>query len=596
MRKTLIWTLLLILPAVSVFADDVVWTGVTGDNRWDNPDNWDTGNVPCVYDDVSIPAGTPVCQVSVVTVNGLVNEGTIEPTLSGGVINVEGSLSNNGSIGKEDTWVYLNSSSMSNSGTVQGSYVSVDASDIENYPGGVIAGHGGENNHPAVSLSGSSSITNHGSVTGGNTGYPFTKGGRIDIATSSSGSVSNLGNIKGGDGAGYGDGGSVRIRTGTLWNVGHVGSGNGVNGKDGTLTAYARKVDNEGTMKGGDSMPPVLKSQREIIIGNVSLVADSIAIHPDMNFIEADTLRIICRTLLVNDINMFGGIWANSCSLIYTTADGSADFSGTHQSGGILTEPPDGYHHIFSNNIIAPPEGLDYIFLPDPVTFPADLTITGGFITSMDEVGAEVSSGLLNITMQNHSTASKVLNYTVSSTRGWVSPTSGSTELLSPFAFADLLVDYTIPEDTAAGETDAVVAILTIGEAFADTSYSTIYCVDGVGSGGIDEQEVPMPFLVVECCPNPFSLGTDIRFQIPKAQKPNQAQMAGSPQLVVYDISGRVVRDLSDNIASCIRRNGSAIAWDGRDDSGDKLPSGVYCLRLRAEGYGTASKIIITRQ
>ena len=69
--------------------------------------------------------------------------------------------------------------------------------------------------------------------------------------------------------------------------------------------------------------------------------------------------------------------------------------------------------------------------------------------------------------------------------------------------------------------------------------------------------------------PNPFNPSTTIRFELAGA----------SPvQLRVFDISGRMIRSLMD--APAVAAGPHEIMWDGRDDAGQGLPSGVYYYQL----------------
>ncbi len=63
-------------------------------------------------------------------------------------------------------------------------------------------------------------------------------------------------------------------------------------------------------------------------------------------------------------------------------------------------------------------------------------------------------------------------------------------------------------------------------------------------------------------------------------------------ELAVYDVSGRRVA----LIERSSRGPGEHVrAWDGRDDSGRRLASGVYFLRLRAGRTEAVRKIVILR-
>ena len=83
--------------------------------------------------------------------------------------------------------------------------------------------------------------------------------------------------------------------------------------------------------------------------------------------------------------------------------------------------------------------------------------------------------------------------------------------------------------------------------------------------------------------PNPFNPSTEIRFVLPKASKVN---------LSVYNTLGQQIRIL----ASGFMPSGSHTAvWDGRDEQGSLVPSGVYVCRLRAEGEVVTRKLTLMR-
>lgn len=71
---------------------------------------------------------------------------------------------------------------------------------------------------------------------------------------------------------------------------------------------------------------------------------------------------------------------------------------------------------------------------------------------------------------------------------------------------------------------------------------------------------------------NPFNPKTDITFR---------TTMRTSVSLAVFDIQGRRVRTLVDGV---VESGEHAVDWDGRSDGGDALASGVYYVRLTAEG------------
>jgi len=74
--------------------------------------------------------------------------------------------------------------------------------------------------------------------------------------------------------------------------------------------------------------------------------------------------------------------------------------------------------------------------------------------------------------------------------------------------------------------------------------------------------------------PNPFNPTTEIRFDLPRA---------GRVDLGIFDLEGRRLRTL---VAGVREAGEQSVRWDGRDDAGRELSSGVYCCRLAgAEGH-----------
>ncbi|MEW6684709.1 MAG: T9SS type A sorting domain-containing protein [Candidatus Edwardsbacteria bacterium] len=83
--------------------------------------------------------------------------------------------------------------------------------------------------------------------------------------------------------------------------------------------------------------------------------------------------------------------------------------------------------------------------------------------------------------------------------------------------------------------------------------------------------------------PNPFGQMTEIRYQIPED---------GRVTLRLYNVTGQLVRTLVDERCSggfYTRR------WDGTDESGKRVASGVYFYRLQAGNFTNTKKMILIR-
>jgi M6 family metalloprotease-like protein len=95
---------------------------------------------------------------------------------------------------------------------------------------------------------------------------------------------------------------------------------------------------------------------------------------------------------------------------------------------------------------------------------------------------------------------------------------------------------------------------------------------------------VPARELVLEQNqPNPFNPQTSIRFFLPAR---------GSVALNVYDIRGALVRRLAGGTFDA---GPHALAWDGTDDSGRPVASGVYVYRLTADRRSQTRKMMLLK-
>jgi hypothetical protein len=86
---------------------------------------------------------------------------------------------------------------------------------------------------------------------------------------------------------------------------------------------------------------------------------------------------------------------------------------------------------------------------------------------------------------------------------------------------------------------------------------------------GVDEDEVPLRSGLGQNVPNPFNPKTSIAYEVP----------AGGCHVAIdiLDVGGRVVRHLVDGFENEGRRE---VVWDGRDNDGNDMPSGVYFYKL----------------
>lgn len=115
-----------------------------------------------------------------------------------------------------------------------------------------------------------------------------------------------------------------------------------------------------------------------------------------------------------------------------------------------------------------------------------------------------------------------------------------------------------------------------------DTDFLFDGSLQSVGEGvpgGIN----PPTGLSLSLAPNPAVRDLSVAFVLPAASR---------AQVVIYDVTGRVVRVLDD---SRFTAGAHRVSWNGRDDQGRIMPAGVYVARLDTS-YGTrSSKFTIIR-
>jgi hypothetical protein len=104
---------------------------------------------------------------------------------------------------------------------------------------------------------------------------------------------------------------------------------------------------------------------------------------------------------------------------------------------------------------------------------------------------------------------------------------------------------------------------------------------------GIEENTSLNPGCVkFEISPNPFTDRTDITCSI--------GQSAKGIELRIYDISGKLVKDFLVPTAYSIVP--TVVPWDGTDESGELLPSGVYFIQAKGGDLNLTKKVILQRK
>ncbi len=101
---------------------------------------------------------------------------------------------------------------------------------------------------------------------------------------------------------------------------------------------------------------------------------------------------------------------------------------------------------------------------------------------------------------------------------------------------------------------------------------------------GVDEAAVPQgPAQLGQNVPNPFNPRTTISFEL---------ERASMVLLDVYSAAGQHVRSLRAGVES---PGAHSVVWDGRDDAGMDVPSGMYFYTLKAAGVSQSRKMMLLK-
>jgi Tol biopolymer transport system component len=93
----------------------------------------------------------------------------------------------------------------------------------------------------------------------------------------------------------------------------------------------------------------------------------------------------------------------------------------------------------------------------------------------------------------------------------------------------------------------------------------------------------PQSFVLEQNFPNPFNSNTVIRFDLPSS---------GMAEMILYNLAGQKIATLVQGL----RPAGThTLHWDGRDDDGRDLASGMYLYQLQAGGQVQMRKLVLIR-
>ncbi len=102
-------------------------------------------------------------------------------------------------------------------------------------------------------------------------------------------------------------------------------------------------------------------------------------------------------------------------------------------------------------------------------------------------------------------------------------------------------------------------------------------------AAGSKTERKPQTFALLDNYPNPFNPSTTISYQLPEPE---------SVKLEIFDVLGRHVRTLVDKPQSA---GNHSVVWDGRDQRGQKVASGIYIYSMKAGSFFDRRKLLLLK-
>ncbi len=159
-------------------------------------------------------------------------------------------------------------------------------------------------------------------------------------------------------------------------------------------------------------------------------------------------------------------------------------------------------------------------------------------------------------------------------------------------------VDVPVKSDTADERPSAMVPLtFTVNRDAPEEAEVSLHLVIGDEQGNVWTQTVPLKVLprpkpkdsqLLQNYPNPFN---------PETWIPYQLDQPAPVRIRIYDSSGRLVRtlDLGHQRAGFYTSHSEAAYWDGRNETGERVSSGLYFYQLQTDHFSAMRRMAIMK-
>lgn len=116
------------------------------------------------------------------------------------------------------------------------------------------------------------------------------------------------------------------------------------------------------------------------------------------------------------------------------------------------------------------------------------------------------------------------------------------------------------------------------------TTHLSPFVIGTVSATPVPNIPVPTAFALHPNVPNPFNPITTISYDVPTT--------GADVNISIYDVAGRLVRELVNGHRAAGRWS---VQWNGDDDRGQRVASGVYFYRMRAGQFVDTKKMVLLK-
>ncbi len=137
---------------------------------------------------------------------------------------------------------------------------------------------------------------------------------------------------------------------------------------------------------------------------------------------------------------------------------------------------------------------------------------------------------------------------------------------------------------TGLGPSEFLEAVLWFATNDPDNAEAAVPVSMLISETGVEEEELSDVPVFRGIHPNPFNPSTQIAYDLPRSARVS---------VTVYDVAGRLVRVIRDDVPT--EAGSHAEAWDGMNNSGARLASGVYLCRLEVDGEVFSRRMVLLK-